>query len=306
MYERYSATAAARARSAAGTRPVVEVRDLSKCYGSMRGKEAAGNVTHALSHVSFTVAPGEFVGIMGPSGSGKSTLLNCLATLDAPTTGTVAIGGRSVADLRGRDLARFRREELGFVFQDANLLDTLTAYENIALALTIRRVNAREIDERVRCIAGVLGIGGVLEQYPYQLSGGQRQRVAAARATIGSPSLILADEPTGALDSKSARDLLESFERLNGLGTTILMVTHDASAASFCSRIVAIKDGMLAGELSRGACDRPAFYERIVARMAGDWEAVAAPVAAPEAACAMQAAAASAAPGPRGGVRHDV
>ena len=297
MHERYSATAAARARSAAGTRPVVEVRDLSKCYGSMRGKEAAGNVTHALSHVSFTVAPGEFVGIMGPSGSGKSTLLNCLATLDAPTTGTVAIGGRSVACLRGRDLARF---------QDANLLDTLTAYENIALALTIRRVNTREIDERVRCIAGVLGIGGVLEQYPYQLSGGQRQRVAAARATIGSPSLILADEPTGALDSKSARDLLESFERLNGLGTTILMVTHDASAASFCSRIVAIKDGMLAGELSRGACDRPAFYERIVARMAGDWEAVAAPVAAPEAACAMQAAAASAAPGPRGGVRHDV
>ena len=304
MYESYSANAAARARSAAAARPVVEVRDLSKCYGNMRGKGAAGNVTHALSHVSFTVAPGEFVGIMGPSGSGKSTLLNCLATLDAPTTGTVAVGGRSVAGLRGRDLARFRREELGFVFQDANLLDTLTAYENIALALTIRRVGAREIDERVRRIAGVLGIGGVLDQYPYQLSGGQRQRVAAARATVGRPSLILADEPTGALDSKSAHDLLESFERLNHLGATILMVTHDAAAASFCSRIIAIKDGELAGELSRDASDRSAFYERIVARMASDLEAVFSP-AADSAARDAHAAAASSAPGPRGGIRHD-
>ena len=304
MYEGYSASAAARARASAEARPVVEVRDLSKCYGGVRGKREEGSVTHALSHVSFTVAPGEFVGIMGPSGSGKSTLLNCLATLDAPTMGTVAIGGRSVAGLRGRDLTRFRREELGFVFQDANLLDTLTAYENIALALTIRRVGAREIDERIRQIAGVLGIGGVLDRYPYQLSGGQRQRVAAARATVGRPSLILADEPTGALDSKSARDLLESFERLNNLGATILMVTHDAAAASFCSRIIAIKDGALAGELSRDASDRPAFYERIVARMAGDWEAVASPAAA-SAKRDMQVAAASAAPGPRGGVRHD-
>ncbi len=304
MYEGYSASAAARARSTADTRPVVEVRDLSKCYGSAHGKREEGSVTHALSHVSFTVASGEFVGIMGPSGSGKSTLLNCLATLDAPTMGTVAVGGRSVAGLRGRELARFRREELGFVFQDANLLDTLTAYENIALALTIRRVGSREIDERVRQIAGVLGIGGVLDQYPYQLSGGQRQRVAAARATVGRPSLILADEPTGALDSKSARDLLESFERLNNLGATILMVTHDAAAASFCSRIIAIKDGVLAGELSRDASDRPAFYERIVTRMAGDWEAVASPAAVPAARDA-HAAAASAAPGPRGGVRHD-
>ena len=304
MNERYSADAAACVCSAADARPVVEVRDLSKCYGGAHGKRETGNVTHALSHVSFTVAPGEFVGIMGPSGSGKSTLLNCLATLDAPTTGSVIVGGRSVAGLSGRELARFRREELGFVFQDANLLDTLTAYENIALALTIRRVGAREIDERVRRIADVLGIDGVLDQYPCQLSGGQRQRVAAARATVGRPSLILADEPTGALDSKSARDLLESFERLNNLGATILMVTHDAAAASFCSRIIAIKDGALAGELSRGTCDRPAFYERIVARMAGDWEAVASPAVAP-AARDTQAAAASAAPGLRGGARHD-
>lgn len=304
MYESYSASAAARARaSVGGERAVVEVRDLSKCYGgARRGKRDGQSVTHALSHVSFAVAPGEFVGIMGPSGSGKSTLLNCLATLDAPTMGTVSIGGKSVAGLRGRELARFRREELGFVFQDANLLDTLTAYENIALALTIRRIGAREIDERVRQIAGVLGIGEVLDKHPYQLSGGQCQRVAAARATVGRPSLILADEPTGALDSKSARDLLESFERLNRLGATIVMVTHDAASASFCSRILMIKDGSLAGELSRGGCARPAFYERIVAQVAGEGTSLVGP-----ATCDVSGApaAASAAPGLQGGVSHD-
>lgn len=277
-------TAASAPTAQGAPRPVVEVRDLSKCYGAENAKEtknfgrrgrakaSGASVTTALSHVSFDVRPGEFVGIMGPSGSGKSTLLNCLATIDAPTAGHVAVNGRDVGSLRGRELARFRREELGFVFQDANLLDTLTAYENIALALTIRRVGAREIDERVRQIAGILGIGGVLDKHPYQLSGGQRQRVAAARAVIGRPSLILADEPTGALDSASARQLLESLERLNGLGATILMVTHDAAAASFCSRILMIKDGALAREIVRGGDAREAFYERIVGEVAADCE----------------------------------
>ena len=242
---------------------VVEVRNVGKRYG-IEGRKRDGSVTQALDHVSFAVAAGEFTGIMGPSGSGKSTLLNCLATIDAPTSGSIHIGGRDVGSLAGKELARFRREELGFIFQDSNLLDTLTAYENIALALTIRKTPAREIDARVQEAASTLGISDVLQKHPYQMSGGQKQRVAAARATVGRPRLVLADEPTGALDSKSAKQLLESLAYLNSRGSTILMVTHDSFSASYCNRIVFIKDGGLYGELRRSGTERSAFYRRIV------------------------------------------
>ena len=242
---------------------VVEVRNVGKRYG-IEGRKRDGSVTQALDHVSFAVAAGEFTGIMGPSGSGKSTLLNCLATIDAPTSGSIHIGGRDVGSLAGKELARFRREELGFIFQDSNLLDTLTAYENIALALTIQKIPAREIDARVQEAARTLGISDVLQKHPYQLSGGQKQRVAAARATVGRPRLVLADEPTGALDSKSARQLLESLASLNSRGTPLLLVTHDTYAASSCNRIIFIKDGGLFGELRRSGAGRGAFYRKIV------------------------------------------
>ncbi len=242
---------------------VVEVRNVGKRYG-IEGRKRDGSVTQALDHVSFAVAAGEFTGIMGPSGSGKSTLLNCLATIDAPTSGSIHIGGRDVGSLVGKELARFRREELGFIFQDSNLLDTLTAYENIALALTIRKTPAREIDARVQEAASTLGISDVLQKHPYQMSGGQKQRVAAARATVGRPRLVLADEPTGALDSKSAKQLLESLAYLNSRGSTILMVTHDSFSASYCNRIIFIKDGGLYGELRRSGADRGVFYRKIV------------------------------------------
>ncbi len=247
-----------------GASTVVEVRNLSKRYGTEGRKRAEASVTQALDRVSFTVAAGEFVGIMGPSGSGKSTLLNCLATIDTPSSGEIVVGGRTVTDLRGRQLSDFRRDDLGFIFQDSNLLDTLTAYENIALALTIQKAPAREIDARVREAARTLGIEDVLEKHPFQMSGGQKQRVAAARATVTRPHLVLADEPTGALDSKSARQLLESLERLNARGATILMVTHDSVSASYCGRIVFIKDGRLYGELRRQGSDRATYHHRIV------------------------------------------
>lgn len=254
----------------APSRALVQVRNVSKRYG--RGGKRAGDnaaaATRALDNVTFSLAAGEFVGIMGPSGSGKSTLLNCLSTIDAPTSGHIEVNGCALGGLRGRNLARFRRDELGFIFQDANLLDTLTAYENIALALTIQKVKPAEVDIRVKQAARTLGIVDVLEKRPYEMSGGQRQRVAAARATVTRPSLVLADEPTGALDSKSARTLLESLEQLNRMGSTILMVTHDASSASYCNRVMFLKDGQLAGQIARGAQEaRAAYYERISARI---------------------------------------
>ena len=246
---------------------ILEVRDVSKCYGGShkgrRGHEE--NVTRALNHVNFFVEEGEFVAIMGPSGSGKSTLLNCLATIDAPTSGQIVVGGKDVVGLSSRQLARFRREQLGFVFQDSNLLDTLTVRENIALTLTLCHAPAREVTERVDALAGRLGIAEVLDRYPYEISGGQKQRAAAARAVITKPQIVLADEPTGALDSKSARDLLDTLAFLNGRGTTILMVTHDAAAASHCGRVVFIRDGKLWGQMSCGGQERSAFLERIVA-----------------------------------------
>ena len=238
---------------------ILTVDQLSKTYGTR------GSVTQALDGLSFQVAPGEFVGIMGASGSGKTTLLNCVSTIDRPTGGRIVIDGQDITSLRTRALSRFRREKLGFIFQDCNLLDTLTAFENIALSLSILKVSPRDIQDRVRRTAALLGIEKVLDKFPYQLSGGERQRVAAARAIITRPALILADEPTGALDSRAARMLLERLEELNReQGATILMVTHDAFTASWCSRILFIQDGREYAQLERGGEVRRAFFSRIM------------------------------------------
>ena len=250
------------------TTPVLEVAHLEKVYGAL------GNVTRALNDVSFTVNRGEYVGIMGASGSGKSTLLNCVSTIDSATSGTIRINGQDVTRMKQAKLSQFRREELGFIFQDSNLLDTLTARENIALPLTIARVNSGEISTRVQDVAARLSISQVLDKYPYQMSGGQQQRVAAARALVTDPTMIMADEPTGALDSKSARLLLESLEALNRrLRATVLMVTHDSFAASYTSRVLFIRDGKIFTELRRGDTDRREFFDRImevVAMMGGE------------------------------------
>lgn len=202
---------------------------------------------------------------MGPSGSGKTTLLNCISTIDNVTTGSIVINGKDITKLKSKELEKFRRDELGFIFQDFNLLDTLTAYENIALALTIQGKKPKDIDALIKKVAKSLGIDGILNKFPYQISGGQKQRVASARAIVTNPSLILADEPTGALDSKSARMLLDSFESLNkDLEATILMVTHDAFTASYAHRILFIKDGKIFNELVRGTDSRKEFFDRII------------------------------------------
>ena len=238
---------------------VLEVKNIEKYYGNR------SNLTKAIDNISFDVEKGEFVGIMGASGSGKSTLLNVISTIDKVTAGKIIVNGEEITKLRGNKLNKFRREELGFIFQDFNLLDTLTAYENIALALTIQRVNPREIDKRVKELAEKLGIKDILKKYPYQVSGGQKQRIASARAIITNPQLILADEPTGALDSKSARQLLENFEFLNQkMNATILMVTHDAFTASYANRILFIKDGKIFNELTKGNDTRKQFFEKII------------------------------------------
>ena len=248
--------------------PILSVEHLRRDYGGR------GSVTHAVDDVSFSVERGEFVGIMGASGSGKSTLLNCIATIDTPTAGHIRVEGQDVTALKGRSLSRFRRERLGFVFQHCNLLDTLTAFENIALALTIRGTPAGEIEGRVKETAELLGITDCLNKYPYQMSGGQRQRTAAARAIITDPALVLADEPTGALDSRSAKLLLDRFEALNREGrATILMVTHDAFTASYCRRILFLQDGAVLTQLERGGQSRRAFFQQIigvVTRLGGD------------------------------------
>ncbi len=241
-------------------RTVLKVTNVEKYYGTK------GSLTKALDDISLSVESGEFVGIMGASGSGKTTLLNCISTIDKVTGGSIQVNGKEITTLRGKDLNSFRRDELGFVFQDFNLLDTMTAYENIALALSIQKVGTAEIERRVQEIAAKLGITEVLTKYPHQMSGGQKQRVASARAVVTNPKLILADEPTGALDSKAARMLLESFGTLNReLGATILMVTHDAFSASYASRIIFIKDGKIFTELVREEREtRKAFFERII------------------------------------------
>ena len=222
-------------------------------------------MTKALNGISFTVERGEYVAIMGASGSGKTTLLNCISTIDNVTSGHIYIGGEDITKIKEKKLAKFRREELGFIFQDFNLLDTLTAYENIALALTINDVKGKEIDDLIREIASRLNITTVLNKFPYQMSGGQKQRVAAARAIVTHPKLILADEPTGALDSKSAKMLLESLETLNkAMNATIMMVTHDAFTASYAKRILFIKDGKIFNELIRGNDSRKEFFSQII------------------------------------------
>ncbi len=238
---------------------VLQVNKIEKYYGNK------GNLTKAINQISFSISKGEFVGIMGASGSGKTTLLNCISTIDRVSAGSIMINGKDITKMKKSQLIKFRREELGFIFQDFNLLDTLTAFENIALALTIQKVNAAEIQTRVKEVAQRLGIEEILNKYPYQLSGGQKQRVASARAIISNPKLILADEPTGALDSKSARMLLESFEELNrSLEATILMVTHDAFSASYAHRIIFIKDGEVFNELVRGNDSRKEFFDKII------------------------------------------
>ena len=241
--------------------PLLDVQHLQKTYTTRFG----AHQVQALADVSFTVEPGEYVAIMGESGSGKTTLLNILAALDRSTAGEVLLGGRSLSAIREKQLAAFRRSHLGFVFQDFNLLDTLTISENIALALAINKTPAKEVEPCVSEIAGKLNIRDILDKYPYQVSGGQKQRCACARALVNHPKLILADEPTGALDSRSARMLLETFRMMNvQFGATILMVTHDAFSASYCKRILFLKDGAIFHELNRGKQDRRTFLNQIL------------------------------------------
>ena len=238
---------------------ILKIDKIEKYYGNK------SSLTKAIDNLSFDVEKGEFVAIMGASGSGKTTLLNCISTIDKVTSGHIYVAGNDITKLRGNSLNKFRREELGFIFQDFNLLDTLTAYENIALALSIQNVNSREIDTRIKKVAKELDIVDVLNKYPYQMSGGQKQRVASARAIITNPKLILADEPTGALDSKSAKMLLEKFDYLNKeLQATILMVTHDAFTASYSSRVIFIKDGKIFNEIIKGTNSRKEFFDKII------------------------------------------
>lgn len=238
---------------------ILKLDNVEKYYGNK------ANLTKAVDKISFSVEKGEFVGIMGASGSGKTTLLNCISTIDRVTAGHIYVGDKDITTIRGNELNKFRREELGFIFQDFNLLDTLTGYENIALALSIQNVKPKEIDSRIQEVAKRFGIEEVLNKYSYQMSGGQKQRVAAARALITNPKLILADEPTGALDSKSSRYLLESMKEMNeGLAATILMVTHDAFTASYASRVIFIKDGKIFNEIRRGEDTRKQFFNRII------------------------------------------
>ncbi len=239
---------------------VLEVINAEKYYGEK------GNITKALDDLSFSVNKGEFLGIMGASGSGKTTLLNCISTIDKLSAGKVLIGGENLNDLKGDKLNAFRRDYLGFIFQDFNLLDNMTAYENIALALSIQNVSHKDMEEKIQAIAKTLEITDVLQKFPGQMSGGQKQRVAAARAVVTSPGLVLADEPTGALDSKSSKALMESLCTLNTtLHSTILMVTHDAFSASYASRILFIKDGKLFSELIKDETQsRKDFFEKII------------------------------------------
>ena len=237
---------------------ILKVDKIEKYYGSR------SSLTKAIDNLSFEVDKGEFVAIMGASGSGKTTLLNVISTIDNVTSGHIYVAGVDITKLKGNELNRFRREELGFIFQDFNLLDTLTAYENIALSLSIQNVSAKEIDSKIKKVSEELDIKDVLKKYPYQMSGGQKQRVASARTIITDPKLVLADEPTGALDSKSAKMLLEKFNYLDELGATILMVTHDAFTASYARRVIFIKDGKLFKELHRGECSRKEFFDKII------------------------------------------
>lgn len=238
---------------------VLKLEHIQKYYGRK------GNVTKAIQDISFSVQEGEFVGIMGASGSGKTTLLNCISTIDTVSAGHIYLNGTDMTEITEKQIARFRRENLGFVFQDFNLLDTLTISENIALTLTINKVPAGEIDGQVREMAEKLNITDILDKYPYQVSGGQKQRCACARAIINSPKLLLADEPTGALDSHSSQMLLSTIQNINEMmGATILMVTHDAFSASYANRILFLRDGTIFTEIRKGNDPRRTFFNKIL------------------------------------------
>lgn len=238
----------------------VQAKNLIKTYGSRLG----GVSTRALSDLSLDVEKGEFTAVMGPSGSGKTTLLNMLALIDTPDSGSVIVNGNNVSVLKGDALADFRRKTIGFVFQDSSLLDTLSIEENIALPLALGRVSVNQIKEKVTQAAKALGIIDILKKYPCEVSGGQKQRAASARALVVEPALLLADEPTGALDSRSSRDLLERFSAINSdCGTAILMVTHDPFAASWAKRVLFLRDGALFTEIRSGG-DRKVFFDRIM------------------------------------------
>ena len=238
---------------------ILTIENISKYYGNK------SNLTKAISNISMNVDKGEFIAIMGASGSGKTTLLNVISTIDKVTSGHIYIEGQDITKLKGNDLNRFRREELGFIFQDFNLLDTLTAYENIALALQIQNFKAKAIEQQIKVVARKLDIEDILNKYPYEISGGKKQRVASARAIVTNPKLVLADEPTGALDSKSSKMLLERLQRLNqDYQTTILMVTHDAFSASYASKVIFIKDGKVFNQFNRGEATRKQFFDKII------------------------------------------
>lgn len=238
---------------------ILKLDHIQKFYGNQ------GNITKAINDISFSVRKGDFVGIMGASGSGKTTLLNCISTIDTVSAGHIYLDGTDVTEIKEKALARFRRENLGFIFQDFNLLDTLTISENIALALTINHTPVEQIEKKVKEMAGSLNITDILNKYPYQVSGGQKQRCACARAIINKPKLILADEPTGALDSHSSQMLLSTMQSINEqLGATILMVTHDAFSASYANRILFLRDGVIFTEILKGNNSRRAFFEKVL------------------------------------------
>ncbi|WP_195336873.1 ABC transporter ATP-binding protein [Paraclostridium bifermentans] len=235
---------------------ILEVRNLMKSYGTHK------NTQTVLNGIDLDINKGEFVGVMGPSGAGKSTLLNIVSTIDTATSGDVKIEGKNITNLNNKQISKFRRESLGFIFQDFNLLDTLSVKDNIALPLALARANEKTINKTVFSISKTLGIETLLDKYPYEISGGQKQRTACARAIITNPSLILADEPTGALDSKSSTDLLNAMTKLNEeQDATIMMVTHDAFAASYCKRVLFIKDGLIFKEINRRGTRKEFFKE---------------------------------------------
>ena len=238
---------------------VLKLENVKKYYG------VNTNITKAVDGISFNVDEGEFVAIMGASGSGKTTLLNCISTIDNVTAGHIYVGGKDITEIKEDDMADFRKENLGFIFQDFNLLDTLSIEENISLSLIINNEDPNKVDNKVKAIATKLGIADVLKKFPYEVSGGQKQRCACARALINHPKLILADEPTGALDSKSSRMLLETMDDMNDkLKATILMVTHDSFSASFCKRVLFLKDGKIFNEIVRGNKSRKEFFDEII------------------------------------------
>lgn len=239
---------------------ILTLEQVKKYYGG-----TAGNITRAVNGISMYVDKGEFVAIMGASGSGKTTLLNCISAIDTVTSGHIFVNGQDITKIREKDLAYFRRENLGFIFQDFNLLDTLTIEENISLSLIINKKNPELINAKVRSISDRLGITDILSKFPYEVSGGQKQRCACARALIGDPKLILADEPTGALDSKSSRMLLETLSDMNRkFQATILLVTHDPFSASFCERVLFLKDGQIFNEIFKGEKSRKVFFTEIL------------------------------------------